>query len=255
MTAIMESIETRITDGANVVALAREHAAGISARVEEWSEGKLGASSTEEVMVTQAALLEEANVALVQAAESFEALRSASREADLALRSAAADEIERKLWDARGRIIEAYGAEMLKLYDLDEPPPAGVRALATYAHNAVTLLRTHPQSLPSAFQDDLDTTLFVTELEAPMAALDDYLATLESASSDLKSALDHFDVAHEHWMRTWRGVSTALEGVFMMGGRGDLAAMVRPRLPSAPGGLPAELESLDASEIEFTSEL
>ena len=99
------------------------------------------------------------------------------------------------------------------------------------------------------------TTRFVTELEAPLAALDDYLDTLESASSDLKIALDDFDIAHEHWMRTWRGGSTAIEGVFMMGGRGDLAAMVRPRLPSAPDVLPAELESLDPSEIERTSEL
>ena len=143
----------------------------------------------------------------------------------------ATTDLERIIWHAQARIAESFGPEMLRLYGLEESPPLGERTLATYAHNAVTLLRASEASLPGHFGDSIDTEQIAQAIEQPLWALGDYLATLDEASDLFKGAMATREAASTHWIRLWRGVSTLLESLFVLADRSDVAAKICPRLP------------------------
>ena len=237
-----ESVEERAQESARVVRVAREHQADVVERLKA-----LGAGGDE------IGALIEAHVGLLEQAS--ERLLSAYAMSD-AGGSKAARDLERVLWDAQGRIAEPYGPELLQLYGLEESPPAGARALATYAHNAVALLRAQPQVLEGRFGDHLETDRIAERVEAPLRALDDYLATLDEAAADQRGAYLERERASDDWVRVWRGTSTVLSGLFYLAGRADLAARVRPVLPGlrVERGL-GELGEINAEEIERASSL
>lgn len=228
MTSLREMIEARLRDGARVVEVARANRADIAARLHELEQ--VDEARMLALIDLQIELMESANAELDEAYRGFE-----ERVGELgeSLNHHAAAELERVLWHAQGRIAEPFGPEMLELYGLEESPPAGYRALATYAHNAVTLLQAHPQVLDGQFDDRLETEKIAEKIAEPLHALNDYLATLDSSSPALKSALVDRDGASDRWVRVWRGVATVLEGLFLQAERGDLAAAVRPRSPGA----------------------
>lgn len=252
MTSLKDTIRERLDDGERIVALARKHAAPVARRLDE--AGDMSAEEAEATLERQAARLEAANDTLRLAYEAYEGQVNGQDTATLNHR--AAGELERILWHAQGRIAEPHGPETLKLYGLEESPPAGHRALATYAHNAVTLLRAHPQRLEGQFGDHLETTQIAEVIEGPLDALADYLASLDDAPGQLKGALARRDLANDQWMRIWRGASTILEGVFLLAERGDLAARVRPRLPGVIVDEDASvLADIHEDEIELTSDI
>jgi hypothetical protein len=167
----------------------------------------------------------------------------------------AADALERTLWHAQGRISEPFGPEILQMYGLDEPPPAGLRWLATYAHNVVTLLRAQPQTLEGRFGDHMETEDVARALEEPLTALDDCLATLDSSTPQARAALEARDAASQEWVSAWRGASTALEAFAALAGLGELAARAQPRFATPTNADDGALDGLELDEIEQTSSL
>lgn len=242
-----EQIELRVQDGARILALIEANAQDLSQRIEDsvsllWSEDQVL-----DLIRIQTRLLEDANARLTRA---YRKLENLSIELPEGWHSqSSADELELTLWHSRGRIDEAFGVEMLRLYGLDEPPPAGFRSLATYAHNTITLLQAHPQTLRGQFGDELDTDTIAQKIEAPLNALNDFLSTLDAAPAELKSALQVRDSASDHWMRTWRGVSTLLESLCLLAHRDDLAAQFRPTFPvvslEGPTSFDVDLDAID----------
>ena len=255
MPSLREMIDNCIKDGERIVKIARTNMSEVAGRIEELGGfSELTREQVEAVIEFNVRQLESANRALAKAFRDVNEQESES--ATFQLNHRAADELERVLWNAQGRISEPFGPEMLKLYGLEESPPAGYRALATYAHNTVTLLRAPPQTLEGQFDDHLETERIAATIEGPLNALNDYLSTLDDAPAPIKSALQRRDSASDHWLRVWRGTSTVLEGFFVLAERADLAASVRPRLPGVAASLDTgELDNIEDAEIEFTSEL
>ena len=232
MTTLSQLIEGRIKAAEQVVALARAEAeqteAHILALVPNYTSH--GQTSVRQLIAHQASLLEQINDQLRQAHATF--LKVAGEpQSTWEQRGLVAVELERVIWYAQGRIAEPFGPDMLRLYGLEEHPPAGFRALATYAHNAVTLLRAHPQTLQGQFHDHLDSELIAQSIERPLLALNDYLVSFDDAPDELKAALHERDAVSDQWMRIWRSTSTVLEGIFLLADRLDLASRVRPFLP------------------------
>lgn len=245
-------ITERIQESERVIALAREHAEDLAARVNTLcGQGAMGVDLVA-LVEAQANLLQEANGQLLRAWERFEVV--SAEQGGIYANEQAASALEHLLWYAQGRIAEPYGPETLELYGLEESPPVGHRALATYAHNTVTLLRAQPQTLPGRFDDHLETERIAQLIDEPLRALDDYLVTLDNASATFKNALSERDAAADHWMRVWRGASTVLSGLFLLGGRAELAARVRPTLPGLCRAHDlSALLALEIDEIEHTS--
>ncbi len=255
MPSLKTMIETRVKDGERIVSLARRHTEEIAERLNEAGGHGMTHTQVREIIEAQARQLEAVNRSLASVYEAFDE-GATDAEASVHLNHEAATELERVLWHAQGRIAEPFGPEMLKLYGLEESPPAGYRALATYAHNAVTLLRAHPQTLEGQFGDHLETEKIAETIEGPLNALNDYLSTLDDAPAPLKSALQRRDHAADNWMRVWRGVSTVLEGIFLLAERGDLAARVRPRLPGVTVEVDTSaLNDINEADIHRTSEM
>ncbi len=239
MSALRELIEERIVSGERTVALARHEVQGVVALVAEGASGPARAYQLGALILQQAELLEEANQALSDAHREY----MAQGEAALLrwdTRGQIAADLSRLIWHAQGRLSEPTGPDLLRLYGLEEAAPAGLRALGTYAHNAITLLRAQPQRWTSPFGDTLDTEPIATTLERPLHALNDYLASLDDAPDAIKQLLDRRDNANERWLTTWRSTSSILEGAFLLAERADLAARVRPMLP----GLSVHKDSL-----------
>lgn len=227
-----ELIEGRVAAAEQIVAMAHEHAQSIEAHILTLvpNYNQHGKTSISALMLHQASLLEDINAQLKQAHARFvEIAQEPNNPWDHRIFVAA--ELERVIWHAQGRIAEPFGPEMLRLYGLEEHPPAGFRALATYAHNAITLLRAHPQTLEGQFGDVLETESIARSVEQPLVALNDFLFSFDEASDELKAALQERDAVSDQWMRIWRSVSTVLEGVFLLADRPDLASRVRPFLP------------------------
>lgn len=255
MPSLREMIDNCVKDGERIVALAHLHRQEVASRIEELGGfGALTSDQLEQMIDFNARQLESANRALAKAYVALD--QRESETATLQLNHRAADDLERVLWNAQGRISESFGPEMLNLYGLEESPPAGYRALATSAHNTVTLLRAHPQVLEGQFGDHLQTEKIAATIEEPLNALNDYLSTLDDAPAPIKSALQRRDAASDNWLRVWRGTSTVLEGLFVLAERADLAARVRPRLPGVNADADiSQFGDIDESEIELTSEL
>lgn len=253
MATSKELIEERLSAGARAVRVARAHASLIGAHLSDVAYGfmPLPPEAIQDLILNQAKLMEEAGEDLRVAESNYRSVLGAQPDHG-ERRDLAAARLERMLWHARERIAESFGPDMLRLYGMEEPPPAGVRALATYTHNALALLRAHPQELPGIFGDPMSTERLADALSAPVDALDDYLVSFEDAPQALQQALIARDQANEHWMRVWRGVCTTLEGIFSLANRADLAADIRPFLP----GLalerhfkPHELDDLDDRDL------
>lgn len=251
MGSLTKMIESRLQQAEHIVELARAEKPSVITRIQERGSSPLSAEALGEIIDGLVFELSAANKELASAFGKFEELASGKN-----LNHRAADDLERVLWSAQGRIAEPYGPEMLQLYGLEESPPAGLRALATFAHNSVTLLRAHTQELVGKFGSVLSTERIADELVPPLDALDDYLASLDDTSAELLAALETRDTVADNWSRTWRGAATVLEGFFLLADRADLATRVRPVLP----GLPVEqdhsaFEDLDVEDIERTTEI
>ena len=247
MTSYRRWVELRVAEGAKVVGMLEEHAERVCERM-----APLGFEPAH-----AAGVLEAATAALSSANADLAASGQAPKNAVVSLDASvkAADALERTLWHAQGRISEPFGPEILQMYGLDEPPPAGLRWLATYAHNVVTLLRAQPQTLEGRFGDHMETEDVARAIEDPLTALDDCLATLDAAPVRAREALEERDSASEAWVRAWRGASTTLEGFAALVGLGELAARAQPRFSAPTNEDDGALDDLDLDEIEQTSSL
>lgn len=229
-------IEQRLDAGAHTVRLVRAHAFDCAQRVVELVPyyAQKGASSIELLLEDQAQLLDLANAQLQRAHARFEMV--AERVEHDAHKWARLEEVtvdvERVILQARERLGVPFGVDTLTMYGMEEPPPAGFRALATYAHNAITLLGAQPQSLDGPFGDTLETARIIEMMQRPLEALNVHLVDFDAASPELKAALQARDIATDDWMRVWRAVCTVLEGVFLMAQCNGLAAQVRPSVPA-----------------------
>lgn len=232
MSLLSELIEGRIKAAEMIVSLAREQASPTQAHILSLVPHYTlhGQTSVKALMEHQASLLEDINEQLRTTQRDFLAVvQDPAKHWETRLFVAA--DLERVIWHAQGRIAEPFGPDMLRLYGLEEHPPAGFRALATYAHNAITLLRAHPQTLEGQFNDLLETELIAQSIEEPLLALNDFLVSFDDAPDELKEALHKRDHISDQWMRIWRSTSTVLEGIFLLADRPDLASRVRPFLP------------------------
>lgn len=229
-------IEQRLDAGQRIVLLVRGHAFDCAQRVMELVPyyAKKGASSIELLLEDQAHLLDLANAQLARAHVSFQRVaESVDHDAQQwTVLEEVAVELEFVIAQARQRLGVSCGVDMLMLYGMEEHPPAGFRALATYAYNAIILLGAHPQSLGGRFGDTLETVRIIEMVQRPLGALNAHLVGFDAASSELKAALQTRDLATEEWMRVWRAVCSVLEGVFLMAQCNGLAAQVRPSVPA-----------------------
>lgn len=259
MIVFKHHIVHRIKDSERISAMALEFANDASKRIVNFSntlhmDSPLVMEPLATLAIHQAQLLAHANTHMEHAYAEFESVLE-----DLPTcwseQSRAALELERILWHAQACIAEPYGPDMLQLYGLSEAPPAGFRALATYAHNTITLLGAQPATLKGEFGADLKTSQIASAIALPLGALDDFLFSLDSATLEIKSALAARDAAADNWMRTWRGTCTILEGLFLLAGREELAASVRPLLPRIIDEPQHTFSNINAHDIEKTSSL
>ncbi len=136
MTSYARWVEQRVVEGERVLGMLDGHTDDVATRLEERGFAR---EHVVGVLTTAVSALRAANAKL----RTTGAGGDASVSLDASAR--AADALARTLWHAQGRISEPFGPEILQMYGLDEPPPAGLRWLATYAHNVVTLLRAQPR--------------------------------------------------------------------------------------------------------------
>ena len=246
MTSYARWVEQRVAEGERVLRMLEGHTEDVVGRLEERGFAR---EHVQGVLSTAVSGLRAANARLRTTGGEDQATVSL----DASVR--AADALERTLWHAQGRISEPFGPEILQMYGLDEPPPAGLRWLATYAHNVVTLLRAQPQTLEGRFDDHMETEDVARALEGPLTALDDCLATLDSSTPQARAALEARDTASQEWVSAWRGASTALEAFAALAGLGELAARAQPRFATPTNADDGALDDLDLDEIEQTSSL
>lgn len=231
MTTLSRVIEQRLLIGQEVAWVARREAAEVAHQI-ALNVPYYAIKGADQLLVLiedQARLLNAANEDLQATHTRYQQMVSGLY-SGWAHQGQAAVALERVIWHAQGRIAEYLGPDMLRLYGLEEHPPSGFRALATYAHNAITLLRAHPQTLLGPLGDVLETEHIAQLIEQPVLALNDFLLRFDDAPDSFKEMLQERDMALDRWMRVWRGVATVLEGIFLLANRDDLALSVRPFL-------------------------
>lgn len=142
----------------------------------------------------------------------------------------------------RSTIEDTFGVEGVRTYGLEGETPRAPKALASHTTRVIHLLKQRPASVATALGTTVDTAAIVAALEAKNAPLVAALADMDREERELEQAIGRRDQALGRWSEVYQGVANALEGLFQLAGRSDLADRVRPtsRTVSGEDAGPAE---------------
>lgn len=144
-------------------------------------------------------------------------------------RDAAASTVRAQLMRLAALLEGLYGPEVVRAYGLAGETPEGLQEQLQAADTVVGRLRGTPITAPPLVAGMvLDAEAVAAELARHAEVLRTELAAVARESREEQLALGVRDEALRHHDSTYQGVATALEGLYRLAGRADLADLVRP---------------------------
>ena len=128
----------------------------------------------------------------------------------------------------RTAVEDTLGTSALRTYGLQQETPRVPRAVMTQAQNVGKLLRKTPASIKTDFGSTFDTAAAAKTLETLHEELTGLINDEDREERELQDAYAKRNRAQEAWSRTYQGVATTLEGLYLFAGLPELADRVRP---------------------------
>lgn len=137
--------------------------------------------------------------------------------------------LREKLLRKRELISGAYGVAVTRAYGLDGALPESAQQLLMLASTATDLLQTRPLTeKPLQAGVTIQPKLLADDLQAAGQALKEALSAVKREEREAQLTQLDKDRAGDEWQAAYQAVSSSLYGLFLLGGRKDLAERVTP---------------------------
>lgn len=150
----------------------------------------------------------------------------------------------------RTAVEDTLGTAALRTYGLHQETPRVPRAVMAQAQNVAKLLRKTPTTAKTDFGSTFDTAAAATTLETLHKELSGLISDEDREERELHDAATRRNRAQEVWGRTYQGVATTLEGLYLVAGLPELADRVRPTQRAARGEDPGEPNAPPTGETD-----
>ena len=229
MTRFLTSIQTQLNNADSVLDATRVQSDpmidGLMRRFAA-AEIPIERDTVTEVMTAFGALLQSKRDVLHRA-ESGVVDEAADDKEPMDARNAAVESLRENLTQMR-TFIENHGASSdLSTYGVRLVPPPRTADLATYAREAIRLLKANPRDF-DVFGNPISTTTLAARLEAPLAQVDGASGAVSQERRELDLARDERNVNRADFEEVYSGVVSIFASVLDLAGRPGLAERLRP---------------------------